>query len=170
MDGQVYAFIIPPTYSTETDKRVIERLTGYLDEHGYKIFHAILPEKPLAVQSGLAAYGRNNITYINGWGSFFRLTAYYSDMPCNTDHWDDYVLLDQCANCNACIKKCPTNAISNAKIRVLAERCLTFINEGMNDFPDWVDPGWHQCLIGCMVCQDVCPVNKKFTPGYRVRL
>jgi len=28
-------------------------------------------------------------------------------------------------------------------------------------FPDWIDPSWHNCLVGCMHCQKVCPANKK---------
>lgn len=32
-----------------------------------------------------------------------------------------------------------------------------------NEFPEWIDPTWHNCLIGCMICQDVCPVNKDYT-------
>ncbi len=71
--------------------------------------------------------------------------------------------MDQCENCNTCIIKCPTNAIWNGKIRISAKQCLTFMNEGMDDFPEWVDPKWYQCLIGCMVCQNVCPANKKFS-------
>ncbi len=42
-----------------------------------------------------------------------------------------------------------------------AERCLTFHNEAADDFPDWIDPFWHHCLIGCMRCQTACPENRK---------
>jgi epoxyqueuosine reductase len=24
-----------------------------------------------------------------------------------------------------------------------------------------VDPAWHNCLVGCMLCQRVCPENKE---------
>ena len=27
-------------------------------------------------------------------------------------------------------------------------------------FPAWIEPGWHNCLIGCMICQQVCPQDK----------
>jgi epoxyqueuosine reductase len=37
---------------------------------------------------------------------------------------------------------------------------MTYLNEGEDDFPGWVDPSWHNCLIGCMHCQAVCPENK----------
>jgi len=163
IDGRAYSFIIPPTYSTETDKEVIECLTQFLNRKGYVFSNAIVPEKMLAVHSGLASYGKNNIGYIDGWGSFFRLTTYFSDMPSFSDRWDNFVLMEQCDGCNACIKKCPTQAISADAIRISADRCMTFINENPDDFPDWIDRGWQQCLIGCMVCQDVCPVNRQFS-------
>jgi epoxyqueuosine reductase len=43
-----------------------------------------------------------------------------------------------------------------------AERCLVFHNEKKGDipFPDWIDPSWHNCIIGCLHCQRVCPQNK----------
>ena len=37
------------------------------------------------------------------------------------------------------------------------------MNEGAEEFPEWIDPSWHNSLIGCMMCQDVCPVNKDYT-------
>jgi epoxyqueuosine reductase len=39
--------------------------------------------------------------------------------------------------------------------------CLTFHNEVIDAFPDWLAPAWHNSLIGCMICQDVCPANKE---------
>ncbi len=42
-----------------------------------------------------------------------------------------------------------------------AERCLTFANENPGPWPDYV-PAWaHRCLLGCLVCQRVCPANPK---------
>ena len=29
-------------------------------------------------------------------------------------------------------------------------------------FPDWIDPASHNCLIGCMLCQQFCPEDKGF--------
>jgi epoxyqueuosine reductase len=37
--------------------------------------------KRLAVRSGLARYGRNNVTYVEGMGSFLELSASLTDMP-----------------------------------------------------------------------------------------
>jgi epoxyqueuosine reductase len=27
-------------------------------------------------------------------------------------------------------------------------------------FPSWIDPAWHNCLVGCLHCQQVCPENR----------
>ncbi len=69
-------------------------------------------------------------------------------------------MLDQCQKCEACVKKCPTGAISGDRFLLYAEKCLTFHNEREAPFPEWIDPSWHNCLIGCMYCQNVCPANK----------
>jgi epoxyqueuosine reductase len=27
-------------------------------------------------------------------------------------------------------------------------------------FPEWIDPAWHNCLVGCLLCQHACPENR----------
>lgn len=161
--GKKYYAIIPPTYIPDTDKEVVDIVSPHLEKYGYKIGDALLPTKLLAVRSGLAKYGRNNITYIDGWGSYYRLRAFFSDIPCTDDHWQEPEALELCSECTACIKKCPTSAIQQDRFLVNAGKCLTFFNEASYDFPEWLDPAWHNCLIGCMICQDVCPANKDHT-------
>jgi epoxyqueuosine reductase len=62
------------------------------------------------------------------------------------------------------VRHCPAGAITLERFLIRAERCLTFHNERLSDvpFPAWVDPAWHNCLVGCMHCQQVCPENKEF--------
>jgi epoxyqueuosine reductase len=131
---------------------------------GYRIATPLLPLKLLAVRSGLAEYGRNNITYVSGMGSFMRLTAVYSDMPCEEDQWQEVHVMERCETCDLCSKACPTGAISPERFLLRAEKCLTYHNEKKGDvpFPDWIKPSWHNCLIGCIRCQAACPENKPF--------
>jgi len=116
--------------------------------------------KLLAARSGLARYGRNNIAYVEGMGSFLRLLAFYSDLPCANDYWQQPQALDECANCRACTNMCPSGAIDPDQFQLRADRCLTFHNESPQAFPSWIQESWHHCLIGCMKCQDSCPLNK----------
>ena len=154
--------IIPPTYiHREIRKNQLDMVKGFLEPRGYKVARARLPFKTLAVQSGLARYGRNNVAYIPGMGSFFRLAAFYSDLPCDKDTWEKPRMLNNCLKCNACEVACPAGCISKSRFLVHAERCLTHFNEQEGPLPAWIEASWHNALLGCMACQQVCPLNKK---------
>ena len=160
--GSSIGVILPPTYRHDTDIELFDRLSKYLEPLGFRVCRAVLPEKLLAVRSSLARYGRNNIAYIDGLGSYFRPNAFFSDLPCETDAWQEAQEMDRCEECNACVHSCPTGAIDANRFIIHAERCLTFFNEGKEPFPDWIDSSSHNSLIGCMVCQDVCPADKPY--------
>jgi epoxyqueuosine reductase len=159
---QILKLIIPPTYSHATDEQAKRTLEDLLEPGGYRLIKANLPLKLLAVHSGLAKYGKNNVTYIGGMGSYYRLVAFYSDLPCTEDNWRDLQVMDECERCSACARACPTGAIASERFLLRAERCLTNHNEspGTRAFPAWIDPAWHNCAIGCMRCQEICPVNR----------
>ena len=160
--GRELTTIIPPTYHHGIDKRVRRVLQDQLEAGGYRLWDASLPKKLLAVRSGLARYGRNNITYIPGMGSYFRLVLFASDLPASDDGWQEAQAMELCARCTACVKSCPTGAISADRFLLRAERCLTYQNERPVEFPDWLDPDWHHCLVGCLRCQWSCPENKPY--------
>ncbi len=160
LDGKDYSPIVPSTYSVNRDARIREIFERTLKPYGYSFVRAALPVKLLAVRSGLAGYGKNNITYVNGMGSLYRLTAYYSNLPVTSDSWGEMQVMEKCSKCTACIKKCPTGAINPDRFLIHAERCLTFHNEMARDFPEWLDPSIHHCLVGCLYCQKFCPLNK----------
>lgn len=164
--GKKQTFILPPTYTAYDEKRLqVERLVAEaVGKEGYKIATPNLPLKLLGVRSGLAEYGRNNIAYVDGMGSFMRLSAVYSDMPCESDSWQESKMMTRCENCELCQKACPTGAISQDRFLLHAEKCLTFHNEkdGKIPFPDWIKPQWHNCIVGCIKCQAACPENKPY--------
>ncbi|MFW9874874.1 MAG: 4Fe-4S double cluster binding domain-containing protein [Candidatus Thorarchaeota archaeon] len=159
------SLIIPPTYLFGNDKvnQLKNLLANILDPKGYKVEYALLPQKTLAVRCGLAEYGRNNITYVPGMGSFQRLVAYYSDFPVEEDNWYELKMMEACKECSVCVRKCPTGAIPTDRFLLRVGRCLTYHNEqpGEIPFPGWIDPSWHNCVIGCLHCQKVCPANKQ---------
>jgi epoxyqueuosine reductase len=160
--GECLPVIVPPTYASYTPRteRVQEELARWLAREGYRLAKPKLPLKTLAVHSGLAKYGRNNICFVQGMGSFLQLVGAFSDLPCENDAWGPPESLDLCEKCVACQRKCPTGAIESDRFLLRADRCLTLHNEGEDDFADWIDPDWHHCLVGCMRCQSVCPENK----------
>ncbi len=158
-------FVIPPTYlhGSDTDRQVGTLLAQFLEPAGYRLVRASLPDKLLAVCSGLASYGKNNVSYVPGIGSFHRLVPFYSDLPCSEDTWRQPAMMEQCQTCSACLRHCPTGAITSERFLLHAERCITFRNEQPSDvpFPTSLDPAWHNCLVGCLHCQRFCPQNKE---------
>jgi len=154
------SLIIPPTYLYYSNREVQNILKQILIPNGYNIAQTLLPLKLLAVRSGLGKYGKNNICYVPKLGSFHRLMAFYSDLPCSEDNWQEAKMMEQCPECSACLRNCPTGAISSDRFLLHAERCITFHNERKGDFPQWINPLWHHALVGCLYCQKVCPENK----------
>jgi epoxyqueuosine reductase len=161
-NGKPFLCLIPSNYSHKTDDLVQNIVESHLKSEGYRIEKAQLPLKSLAVHTGLAEYGRNNITYVKGMGSLMRLVAFVSDLPCPEDKWGELKIMDRCENCTICQKMCPTRAIPSDRILLKAERCLTFFSEWPAEFPDWLDPSWNNCLVGCFLCQKACPADREF--------
>ena len=162
LGGQTYPVIIPPTYYDDTDYQIRSILQNILSSNDYQLHSAALPSKLLAVCSGMAKYGKNNIAYVEGLGSFARLRAFLSDMPAGRSDGFKPQVMKECDGCKACLNGCPTKAIVPDRFLIHAERCITFFNEDTAEFPEWIEPAWHNSLIGCMRCQSVCPVNKRF--------
>lgn len=164
--GKEIPATMPPTYIWNETKGPFDALlNSLLTDKGICFAPAKLPLKLLAARCGLAQYGRNNISYIEGMGSYYRLSAYYTEMPPGADPWQEPELMAQCDNCQACAISCPTKCIDDGRFIIRAENCLTFMNELDDEFPAWVDPAWHNALIGCMICQEVCPKNAGLLPS-----
>jgi epoxyqueuosine reductase len=163
--GRRVPAVVPPAYlrGKEKSDSTAAALSSELTPGAARLLvRAAVPTKLLAVCSGLAEYGRNNITYVPGMGSFHRLGAYYSDAPCDDDAWREPTAMRECEGCSLCATICPTGAIDPGRFLLRAERCITFWNEKPGDvaFPDWIESPWHRCLVGCMECQRACPVNR----------
>jgi epoxyqueuosine reductase len=163
--GGSLPLILPPTYTAyeETTKAISDLLLQLLGRKNYRVARTALPLKALAVRSCLAQYGRNNISYVPGMGSFLQLVAVYSDIPCANDTWKEPAMMKACEKCQRCREACPTGAIPSDRFLLRAERCIVYHNEkpGSVPFPDWMKPSWHNCIEGCMHCQRACPVDRK---------
>ncbi len=166
--GKEHRCRVPPTYANakEIDRKVKSILEAALPE--CRFVKAILPFKTLATRTGLARYGKNNITYAEDLGSFYRLTGFFSDGDMETDDWQPREVMAQCADCDLCLKACPTGAIGKDRFLIRADRCLTFLNELPSEraFPSRIKASVHNAIVGCMKCQDVCPMNRELLGSY----
>ncbi len=158
--GKRHRVMIPPTYIVEDDPEVTALLERMLRPERYSLLRARLPQKLLAVRSGLARYGRNNIAYVDGMGSFCTIMAFVTDLPVAADGWQAARRMPECDTCRACLKNCPTGCIDPERPVIHAEKCLTYFNEAAGAMPEWVEGGWHNAWIGCLKCQTVCPRNR----------
>ena len=77
--------------------------------------------KLAAVRSGLAQYGRNNICYVEGMGSFF-IPRLPDRSRLRGGSLGDLSNLPFCNHCSICIDACPTSAIQPGSI---CHRCIT---------------------------------------------
>lgn len=163
---------MPPIYLFNTSSELgdkqkkIAETTGILEKilfpENFKVIKTNLPGKLLAVKSGLGVYGKNNICYINGQGSFYWIGVYISNMPCENDTWHECTIMGICENCDLCLKNCPTGAIANDRFVIHPNKCISLYNESKEVFPEWLNTNWHNSLMGCMRCQITCPANKNY--------
>ena len=164
--GSRFTVLVPPSYIRYWDltRQAEDALNDLLAPQGHWARFARVPQKALAVHSGLGSYGRNNIVYVPGLGSFHMLVSYYSSLPCEEDRWLKPRLLERCERCTACRRACPTGAIPEDRTALRQERCITFYSgySGPQELPEWLDPEWIECLVGCRHCQIVCRENRPF--------
>jgi epoxyqueuosine reductase len=162
VDGAERIVPVPPHYAgyRTAPRRLEAMLRAALAPQGFAAALCAAPLKTLAVGAGLARYGRNNIAYVPGLGSYLLLAACVSDAPPPDETpWSQAASLARCEGCAACVHACPSGAVRSDRFLLQTERCLTFVNESEAPLPDWVEPTWHTCAVGCLRCQQACPEN-----------
>lgn len=162
--GKTHTLLVPGGYfyydnesfRGQLRRQVALRVTGNAEA---KLVFSNPPLKTMAVRSGLAEYGKNNITYVDGYGSFHILWAFFSEAEL-PDQWTrPYRTMRICEGCSLCTRNCPTQAIRGSDFVLDAGRCITAYNELKEPLPDWIDAKAHNSLIGCLRCQYNCPAN-----------
>tara|TARA_Y100001933_G_scaffold261850_1_gene317521 strand:+ start:352 stop:1278 length:927 start_codon:yes stop_codon:yes gene_type:complete len=116
-----------------------------------------LLEKAWAEESGLGWIGKNSnlINKINGsWISLGFIIFNIKLIP-------DEPAKSLCGQCEKCIDKCPTNAITEPFV-INSELCIayhTIENRDLN-LPNNIKKNLNGWIAGCDICQDICPWNK----------
>ena len=159
------AAVVPPTYCQDT--RLGEQVRGdilsLLPELGGNLVPVFHGRKAIAARLGLTAYGVNNITYSPGIGSFLWIGAFSTTARVTSSGrqlMSTESMLPDCEACGRCRDACPMGAILEQRFLIRAERCLTHFNERPDPIPAWVPARAHNALVGCMICQDICPQNE----------
>lgn len=165
LDSGPLEALIPPTYiSSERRERCVEILQAVLGGAGYAVARARVPVKLLAARTGLARYGRNNLAYVPGMGTFARLDAFCTgaDLGAVEPTIKGSLRISSCPPCRNCHHHCPTGCIPYDGTVIDATRCLTYLNENEGEWPDWLDPRAHHALVGCIRCQEMCAADRYY--------
>jgi epoxyqueuosine reductase len=163
--GREIETILPPTYVhyRKFFEDVRDDLSAALAGFDCSLEVLGAPLKALGNRLGLISYGRNNIGYIDGLGSYFQLIGLTSDKPLEGKRRPAgraQELLPRCRDCRLCVKACPTGAIDGERFLLRAEKCYTLSSESPAPIPEGLKPPSPRCLVGCLRCQQVCPENK----------
>jgi epoxyqueuosine reductase len=163
--GREVDTLLPPTYVRyrKIFEEVRDDLRQAVSGYGCRLELLNAPLKAIGNRLGLLSYGRNNVGYIDGVGSYFQLVGLVTDKrigPKRGPVTAAEALLPRCPDCLLCARACPMGAIDKDRILIHAEKCYTLFSESPRPIPDGMKPPSPKCLVGCLRCQQVCPENK----------
>ncbi len=114
-------------------------------------------ERAFARLSGIGWTGKNTCLINQSKGSWFFLGVMLSSLPLAPD----LPAPDRCGSCTACIEACPTDALVQPYV-MDASRCIAYLNiELKGSIPEKFRSAIGVNVVGCDICQDVCPWNSR---------
>ena len=159
--GRLAAYARLPDYHPELKKRlkgVLAWFQGQVPVSRGKVFVDTSPllERLYGRYAGLGWVGKNTMLIAPKLGSYFFLCGIALD----SDLAYDEPAPDHCGSCRRCLDACPTEAFP--KERVLdASRCISYFTiEHREAIPEGFRKGIGDWIMGCDVCQEVCPWNR----------
>lgn len=119
---------------------------------------APLLEKALARMAGLGWIGKHTLLIHPKLGSYLFIGELVLDLELD---YDEPFGNSLCGSCTRCIDSCPTGAILSPML-LDANRCISYLTiETKEQIPQILNDGLSNRLVGCDICQQVCPWNVK---------
>jgi epoxyqueuosine reductase len=115
-----------------------------------------LSERAFAAEAGVAWIGKNSLALHPEEGSWFWL----GEVLTREELAHDAPIADHCGKCRRCVDACPTGAIFDGVRAVDSRKCLSYWNiEHRGPIPSEIQKSMGSWLLGCDICQEVCPWN-----------
>ncbi len=119
---------------------------------------APLLEREFASLAGLGWFGKNTMLIDRQQGSYLLLASILTqtDLPPDEPHQTHH-----CGSCTRCLEICPTEAFPQPGV-LDARKCISYLTIEQKGLPaEPLRKGIGPWLLGCDLCQDVCPWNTK---------
>ncbi|EHI98696.1 hypothetical protein CDLVIII_2015 [Clostridium sp. DL-VIII] len=152
---------------TRVDKNTKEyqnnrELDKYMKELGLKVEtdqkFGVVGMRWAAKEAGIGIIRRNNFLYTES-GSWVHLDAWVTDQEMELKETNN---VPECPKgCRRCIESCPTKSLSEP-YTMLPNTCISFLTTfgGRNLHQEPLRKTFGNCIYGCDICQDACPMNK----------
>ena len=132
---------------------------GEFEARGY-VDTGPLVERALATAAGLGWTGKNTCLIHPKLGSFGFLAVLVTSLDVEAAQ-QPLRVPDRCGSCTRCLDACPTDALI-APYQMDATQCIAYLTiEHKGTIDAELMEGMGRQVLGCDICQDVCPWNRK---------
>lgn len=133
-------------------------LSNFLKKQGFRALTGA-HRKDAALRAGVGGIGKNGLILNSTFGSWVTYQSIVTDADIEPD--DPYEG-DVCGECDRCIASCPLSAIREP-YRLDPGRCISYLLTS-REIPSEYWGAIANNILGCDICQEVCPKNHNLIP------
>lgn len=159
--GRIARYAAGPDYHDGLKARMRELVAWLKDARpgaDARVFVDTSPilERLYARYAGLGWIGKSAMLLSPKKGSYLLLAG----AALNVELPPDEPMADHCGSCTRCLDACPTDAFPRERV-VDAGKCVAYLTiENKGAVPEGLRAGVGDWVLGCDVCQEVCPWNR----------
>ena len=138
----------------------LARIASHFEDQGIQTRYNVdvnpLNERVTGYLAGLGYIGKSQFLINKTYGTYFFIGTMLIDQPLLEE---STLNLDSCHACRRCIDACPTHALDDGYDK---KKCISYFSQIKEPLSDY-EIGKIDSLMGCDVCQTVCPKNFKIS-------